>query len=215
MLNDDELMSVKDTVTKSMMSTNSRSEAIDACLKCSQSAMQLLRRKKIRRDILMQYLARKSIPVVAGTDKHNSFNMDLRRTIIILMALACVINVIGVIHCHLNYPYNSTLSAYRISYSIIFPILLALTGFLLIEQLIITDGTVAPLNRFRTIYAFVAAIVLFSFGIGASVLASRWYDSSPQDAYHHSAVIASVVAFVGMTVYFAEALARHRKSRII
>ena len=31
--------------------------------------MQLLRRKKIRRDILMQYLARKSIPVVAGTDK--------------------------------------------------------------------------------------------------------------------------------------------------
>ncbi|CAF3843202.1 unnamed protein product [Rotaria sordida] len=69
MLNDDELMSVKDTVTKSMMSTNSRSEAIDACLKCSQSAMQLLRRKKIRRDILMQYLARKSIPVVAGTDK--------------------------------------------------------------------------------------------------------------------------------------------------
>ena len=33
--------------------------------------MQLLRRKKIRRDILMQYLARKSIPVVAGTDKVN------------------------------------------------------------------------------------------------------------------------------------------------
>ncbi|CAF3464937.1 unnamed protein product [Rotaria sp. Silwood1] len=52
-----------------MIPTNSRSEAIDACLKCSQSAMQLLRRKKIRRDILMQYLARKSIPVGAGTDK--------------------------------------------------------------------------------------------------------------------------------------------------
>ena len=29
------------------------------------------------------------------------------------------------------------------------------------------------------------------------------------------AVIASVIAFVGMTVYFAEALARNRKSRII
>ncbi|CAF2149811.1 unnamed protein product [Rotaria magnacalcarata] len=69
MLTDVELMSVKDTVTKSMMPANSRSEAIDACLKCSQSAMQLLRRKKVRRDILMQYLARKSIPVVAGTDK--------------------------------------------------------------------------------------------------------------------------------------------------
>jgi hypothetical protein len=44
-------------------------EAIDACLKCSQTAMQLLRRKKIRRDILMQYLAKKSIGVGAGTDK--------------------------------------------------------------------------------------------------------------------------------------------------
>ena len=31
--------------------------------------MQLLRRKKIRRDILMQYLAKKSITVNAGTDK--------------------------------------------------------------------------------------------------------------------------------------------------
>jgi hypothetical protein len=48
--------------------------------------------------------------------------MDLRRTIIILMALACVIDVIGVIHCHVNYPYNPTLSAYRLGYSIIFPI---------------------------------------------------------------------------------------------
>jgi len=140
--------------------------------------------------------------------------MDLRRTIIILMALSCIITVIGVIHCHVS-PYNPTLSAYRISYSIIFPILLSLTGFLLIEQLLITDGTVAPLNRLRTIYAFGAAIALFIFGIGASILASRWYDSSPHDAYQHSAVIASVIAFVGMTVYFGEALARNRKSRII
>ncbi|UJR30950.1 hypothetical protein I4U23_018462 [Adineta vaga] len=69
MLTDEELMSVKDTVTKSMIQTNTQAEAIDACLKCSQSAMQLLRRKKIRRDILMQYLARKSIPVIAGSDK--------------------------------------------------------------------------------------------------------------------------------------------------
>lgn len=48
-----------------------RSEAVDICLRCSQSAMQLLRRKKIRRDILMQYLAKKSIGVSAGTDKVN------------------------------------------------------------------------------------------------------------------------------------------------
>lgn len=113
--------------------------------------------------------------------------------------------------------------------------MLTLTGFLLIEQLLITDGTVAPLNRLRTIYAFGAAFALFIFGIGAAIVASRWYGSSSPDAYQHSkpffvfyielikrnaffllgAVIASVIAFVGMTVYFGEALARNRKSRII
>lgn len=115
-------------------------------------------------------------------------------------------------------------------------LVLTLTGFLLIEQLLITDGTVAPLNRLRTIYAFGAAFALFIFGIGAAIVASRWYGSSSPDAYQHSkhfvfvfyielikrnaffllgAVIASVIAFVGMTVYFGEALARNRKSRII
>ncbi len=50
---------------------------------------------------------------------------DTRRTIIILMALACIITVIGVIHCHVNYPYVTAWYgwyAYRTSYSIIFPI---------------------------------------------------------------------------------------------
>ena len=67
-------------------------------------------------------------------------------------------------------------------------IVLSLTGFLLIEQLMITDGTVAPLNRLRTIYAFGAAIALFVFGIGAAIVASRWYDSSTPDNYHHSKI---------------------------
>ncbi len=50
---------------------------------------------------------------------------DLRRTIIILMVLACVITVIGVIHCHINYAYYVAPGyayGYRMSYSIIFPI---------------------------------------------------------------------------------------------
>ncbi len=70
-------------------------------------------------------------------------------------------------------------------------LVLSLTSFLLIEQLIITDGTVAPLNRLRTIYAFGAAIALFIFGIGASIVASRWYGSStsPHDAYQHSKIL--------------------------
>ncbi|CAF1621925.1 unnamed protein product [Rotaria magnacalcarata] len=94
-------------------------------------------------------------------------------------------------------------------------LVLSLTGFLLIEQLLITDGTVAPLNRLRTIFAVAAAVTLFFFGIGTAILASRWYDAPTQDSYHRSAVIASTVAFVDMTVYFAETLARNRKTRII
>ena len=65
-------------------------------------------------------------------------------------------------------------------------VVLCLTGFLLIEQLMITDGTVAPLNRLRTIYAFAAAIALFAFGVGAAIVASRWYSAAPYNTYQHS-----------------------------
>jgi hypothetical protein len=109
---------------------------------------------------------------------------------------------------------------------------LSLSGFLLIEQLLITDGTLAPLNRLRIIYAFAAAIALLVFGIGAAVVASRWYGTYPNSTYHHSkncllkllkktncllldAAIAAVIAFIGTAIYIAEAVARNRKSRII
>jgi hypothetical protein len=52
----------------------------------------------------------------------------------------------------------------------------------------ITDGTVAPLNRLRTIYTFAAAIALFVFGIGAAIVASRWYGSYPHSVDHHSKI---------------------------
>jgi hypothetical protein len=111
---------------------------------------------------------------------------------------------------------------------------LSLTGFLLLEQILITDGTVVPLNRLRIIYAFGAAIALFVFGIGAAVVASRGYNSYPYNTYYHSkhslnirsikkriclffldAIIAAVIAFIGAAVYIGEAVARNRKSRII
>lgn len=55
---------------------------------------------------------------------------------------------------------------------------LCLTSFLLIEQFLITDGTVAPLNRLRTVYALVATMALLAFGIGAAVIASRSHAST-------------------------------------
>jgi hypothetical protein len=48
--------------------------------------------------------------------------VDLRRAVIICMAIACVVDVIGVIHCHVNNPYITGWYGYQLSYSIIFPI---------------------------------------------------------------------------------------------
>ena len=112
------------------------------------------------------------------------------------------------------------------------PLVLSLTGFLLLEQLLITDGTVAPLNRLRIVYAIGAAIALFIFGISAAIVASRRFGHDPYGTSHHSkpealprkqsnvcllsdAVVAAVIGFIGMAVYVAEAVARNRKSRII
>lgn len=52
-----------------------------------------------------------------------------------------------------------------------------MTGFLLVEQLLITDGTAAPLNRLRILYAFAAAVALLVFGISTAITASRWHYS--------------------------------------
>lgn len=67
-------------------------------------------------------------------------------------------------------------------------LVLTMTSFLLIEQLMITDGTVAPLNRLRIIYAFGAAIALFVFGIGAAIIASGRYAANTHDMDYHSRI---------------------------
>jgi len=60
---------------------------------------------------------------------------------------------------------------------------LSLSAFLLIEQLLITDGTSAPLNRLRIIYSFGAGIALILFGISAAFVAHDWHRSYYHDAY--------------------------------
>ncbi|CAF0885762.1 unnamed protein product [Didymodactylos carnosus] len=76
-------------------------------------------------------------------------------------------------------------------------------------------GTIAPLNRLRTIFAFVAAVALFVFGVLAAVEANRLWSEYPTYHDHRNAVIAAVIAFVGMIIYILEAVARNRKSRIV
>ena len=62
---------------------------------------------------------------------------------------------------------------------------LTMTSFLLIEQLMVTDGTAAPLNRLRILYAFAAAVVLFVFGIAATIVASRRYATATDVIDYH------------------------------
>jgi hypothetical protein len=52
-----------------MVSTDSREEALEAILMYSESAKQLLRRKKVRREHIFQYLAEKQIYASASADK--------------------------------------------------------------------------------------------------------------------------------------------------
>ena len=68
-------------------------------------------------------------------------------------------------------------------------LVLSLTGFLLLEQILITDGTLAPLNRLRIIYAFSAAVALLIFGISAAIVANDWHNRYPRDSYYHSTII--------------------------
>jgi hypothetical protein len=69
-----------------------------------------------------------------------------------------------------------------------------LTGFLLLEQILITDGTIAPLNRLRIVYAFAAAVALIIFGISAAIFASRWH-TSYGDQTHFNSMILSIFNF--------------------
>ncbi|KAK7482632.1 hypothetical protein BaRGS_00026131 [Batillaria attramentaria] len=70
-LTDAELRSLKDTITKKQIAVESRKEAVKAIVEYSQSAAELLRRKKLRRDFLFQYLADSGIVVPVTAEKHS------------------------------------------------------------------------------------------------------------------------------------------------
>ncbi|XP_041066710.1 uncharacterized protein C3orf38 homolog isoform X1 [Carcharodon carcharias] len=65
-----ELISVADTVTNRMLKIENSAEAMDAILCYSQSAEELLKRKKIHREIIFQYLAKHNIVVPCNAEKH-------------------------------------------------------------------------------------------------------------------------------------------------
>ncbi|XP_062428627.1 uncharacterized protein C3orf38 homolog [Rhea pennata] len=69
-LETEELMALTDTITHRLVHPESRQEAIHAILVYSQSAEELLKRRKIYREIIFKYLAMQGIPVPPSSEKH-------------------------------------------------------------------------------------------------------------------------------------------------
>ncbi|OCT93891.1 uncharacterized protein C3orf38 homolog [Xenopus laevis] len=65
-----DLMSLAETVTNRMIQVYSRGEALDAILTYSETAADLLRRKKVYRDVIFKYLASKKITMAPSSDKN-------------------------------------------------------------------------------------------------------------------------------------------------
>ncbi|XP_066476820.1 uncharacterized protein C3orf38 homolog [Tiliqua scincoides] len=66
----EDLMALVDTVTNRLVQPSSRKEAIRAIVLYSQSAEELLKRKKVFRDTIFRYLAKKGIVVPPTSEKH-------------------------------------------------------------------------------------------------------------------------------------------------
>ncbi|XP_008105955.2 uncharacterized protein C3orf38 homolog [Anolis carolinensis] len=70
LLDTDDLLALTDTVTARLVQPDDRQEAIHAILLYSQSAEELLKRKKVFREIIFKYLATKGVIVPPSSEKH-------------------------------------------------------------------------------------------------------------------------------------------------
>ncbi|XP_076443430.1 uncharacterized protein C3orf38 homolog [Babylonia areolata] len=68
-LTTEEILSLKNTITNRLIASENRDEAVKAILEYSESAVELLRRKKMRRDLLFQYLADCNVVVPVNAEK--------------------------------------------------------------------------------------------------------------------------------------------------
>ncbi|XP_053168381.1 uncharacterized protein C3orf38 homolog [Hemicordylus capensis] len=70
LLRNDDLMALTETVTNRLVEPDTRQEAIRAILLYSQSAEELLKRKKVFRETIFKYLAAKGVIVPPSSEKH-------------------------------------------------------------------------------------------------------------------------------------------------
>ncbi|XP_074890173.1 uncharacterized protein C3orf38 homolog [Buteo buteo] len=69
-LETEELMALTDTITNRLVHPESRQEAIHAILVYSQNVEELLKRRKVYREIIFKYLAAQGIPMPPSSEKH-------------------------------------------------------------------------------------------------------------------------------------------------
>uniref|UniRef100_A0A9J8A6C9 Uncharacterized protein n=1 Tax=Cyprinus carpio carpio TaxID=630221 RepID=A0A9J8A6C9_CYPCA len=73
----DDLFALKDTVTNRLIAVESTQEAIEAIITYSQDAEELLKRKKVHREVIFKYLANEGVAVLPNSEKQQL----IRRTI--------------------------------------------------------------------------------------------------------------------------------------
>ncbi|XP_062862468.1 uncharacterized protein C3orf38 homolog [Trichomycterus rosablanca] len=66
----DDLLALNDTVTNRLIAVESSKEAIEAIIAYSQSAEELLKRKKVHRDVIFKYLSTEGVTVPPNSEKH-------------------------------------------------------------------------------------------------------------------------------------------------
>lgn len=71
LLENDDIMALCDTITNRLVQPDDRQDAIRAILAYSQSVEELLRRKKVHRDIIFKYLASQGVIIPPATEKHS------------------------------------------------------------------------------------------------------------------------------------------------
>ncbi|XP_030060984.1 uncharacterized protein C3orf38 homolog [Microcaecilia unicolor] len=72
-----DLLALTETVTKRMIYVTSRTEAIHAIVTYSGSAKELLKRRKVQRDIIFTYLGKKGIVALPSSDKNQLIDQAL------------------------------------------------------------------------------------------------------------------------------------------
>ncbi|XP_061579777.1 uncharacterized protein C3orf38 homolog [Cololabis saira] len=74
----DDLKSLSDTVTNKMIFVENLTEATEAILSFSKNAEELLRRKKVQRDLIFRYLATEGVAMPPSSEKHQLVKRTLQ-----------------------------------------------------------------------------------------------------------------------------------------